>query len=85
MAIILSFPDNISMSFLMTCCTTVTAFNTSLLHELGACTHKLFSEYSVVANFSLLSAMPVVAGVACLDTVQLQRADLVRLHKDALP
>jgi hypothetical protein len=46
----------------------------------------LFSEIPVVADaaaqgvasFSHLSAVPVVAGVACLDAVQLQRTSLMR-------
>jgi hypothetical protein len=46
----------------------------------------LFSEFPVVAyaaawdatSFSRLCAVPVVAGVACLDTVQLRRTALVR-------
>jgi hypothetical protein len=46
----------------------------------------LFSEFSVVADaaawgnpcFSHMSAVPVIAGVECLDTVQLHRTALVR-------
>jgi hypothetical protein len=41
-----------------------------------------FSEFPIVADaatrFSHLSAVPVVAGVECLDAVQLHRTALVR-------
>jgi hypothetical protein len=77
MTIILSFSDAVSQSSVMICCIAV-----SSLVELG----DLFSQFPVVADaaarragsFSRMSAMPVVAGVACLDAVQLRRSALVR-------
>jgi hypothetical protein len=66
----------------MICCTTMANFNVSLF-ELESL---LFSGLLVAADaaargsasFPHMSAVPVVAGVACLDVVQLRRTALVR-------
>jgi hypothetical protein len=78
MTINLSISDSASLSSVMICCIAVETFNVSLLVELEAYTDRLFSEFPVVAavaawgptSFSHMSAVPVVAGVACLYTVQ---------------
>jgi hypothetical protein len=69
-----------SLSSVMICRTTMENFNMSLLDGTGS----LFSKFSVVADaaargvarFSHMSAVPVLAGVACLDTMQLYKTAL---------
>jgi hypothetical protein len=66
----------------MNCWITVAIFNVSLLAELG----DLLSEFPVVADaaareassFFHMSAVLVVAGVACLDAVELRSSVLER-------
>jgi hypothetical protein len=77
MTIILSCSDTVALSSVIICCATVATFNMSLLDELGLT--DLLSEFPVVADtaargaasFSHISALSVVAGVSCLDAVQL--------------
>jgi endonuclease V-like protein UPF0215 family len=83
MTITLSFSDTASLKSVIVCGTTIAIFNVSLLVELGACTDRPVLRISVVADavaarFSHMSAVLVVAGVACLDAVRLRRTAPVR-------
>jgi hypothetical protein len=80
MPIILSFSATALLSSVM-CCTTLATLDVLLLVALGA-----WPDTPVVADaaargaesLSHLSAVPVVAAVACLDSLQLHKTALVR-------
>jgi hypothetical protein len=86
MTIILYLSDTASLSSVMICCTTMATFIMSLLDELRAYTDRPVFEFPVMsdsavrgaARFFHLCAVSVVAGVACLDAMQLHRITLVR-------